>query len=47
VQGGNFIESIDSNNQLIVRQCTDVDSDGYNTDGGVCGALDCNDNNIN
>ncbi len=27
--------------------CTDNDSDGYNLEGGSCGAIDCNDNNPN
>jgi len=27
--------------------CTDSDSDGYNIEGGACGQVDCNDNNVN
>ncbi|MEJ2406264.1 MAG: putative metal-binding motif-containing protein, partial [Candidatus Thiodiazotropha sp.] len=28
----------------VTTVCTDVDGDGYSTDGGSCGPLDCNDN---
>lgn len=28
-----------------VLVCTDVDGDGYNSTGGLCGPIDCNDNN--
>jgi len=27
--------------------CTDADGDGYNTEGGACGPVDCNDANVN
>jgi len=28
-----------------ISACTDLDGDGYSTSGGVCGIIDCNDNN--
>lgn len=36
--------------KLVIRlagelQCTDVDSDGYSIEGGLCGVVDCNDSN--
>jgi hypothetical protein len=30
---------------LHVINCTDADNDTYSTEGGACGAIDCNDNN--
>ena len=29
----------------VAPTCTDADRDGYNAEGGDCGAIDCNDNN--
>jgi len=30
-----------------ITTCTDIDGDGYSIEGGTCGEIDCNDNNIN
>jgi hypothetical protein len=41
-------DQLDSNNDGIGNACTvctDLDGDGYAIEGGVCGAVDCNDSN--
>ena len=36
---------IKGDNTVTIFNCTDKDGDGYSITGGVCGAIDCNDNN--
>jgi hypothetical protein len=43
--GDGLIDAADSDAVDCVAACTDMDADGYATEGGSCGAIDCDDNN--
>lgn len=43
--GNGLIDGADSNAVDCAAACTDMDMDGYATEGGSCGAVDCDDNN--
>jgi hypothetical protein len=40
-----LVDTQDVANAVDCPQCSDTDFDGYSTDGGDCGQLDCDDNN--
>jgi hypothetical protein len=41
-----LVDNADPNAVNCPFNCTDLDGDGFSLEGGVCGALDCNDNDI-
>jgi hypothetical protein len=45
--GNGLTDSADPNavGCAVMTVCTDIDGDGYSTDGGTCGPIDCDDNN--
>ncbi|MEJ2611833.1 MAG: MopE-related protein [Candidatus Thiodiazotropha sp.] len=43
--GNGLTDTADPNSVNCSAECTDMDSDGYSTEGGSCGAIDCDDNN--
>ncbi|MEW8625005.1 MAG: putative metal-binding motif-containing protein [Candidatus Thiodiazotropha sp.] len=42
--GNGLTDTADPNAIDCPVECTDMDADGYATEGGACGAIDCNDN---
>ncbi len=43
--GNGKVDAADPNAVNCPAICTDMDADGYSTEGGSCGAIDCDDNN--
>ncbi len=45
--GNGLVDQMDPDAVNCPVACTDMDGDGYSTEGGSCGPMDCNDNDAN